>query len=225
MRYLQSPLLSAAGFAHGFTLRGTDLKAMGQSLGFTPETLFVAKQVHGARVIRAGGNRQATAEEEGDALVAFRGTSPLLGPLAVAIKVADCVPVLVADEATGAVGAAHAGWRGVVAGVLSATLYNLRAGDRVIAAIGPCIGACCFEVGRDVAEQIQTAAGTDVVDRAAGDKAFVDLRKAVRAQLASKGVTRVDDVPGCTKCDPERFFSYRRDGAGGGRHLGIIRVR
>jgi hypothetical protein len=223
--FLKSPLLAEAGFAHGFTTRTTDVRAMGNLLGFTPETMFVAKQVHGARVVRAGGNRAATAEEEGDALVAFRGTSPLLGPLAVAIKVADCVPVLLGDEASGAVAAAHAGWRGVVAGVVSAALYNLRASDRVVAAIGPCIGACCFEVGRDVASQISEAAGTDVVTRTAGEKAFVDLRRAVRAQLASRGVHRVDDVPGCTKCEPERFFSYRRDGAGGGRLLGVICVR
>jgi YfiH family protein len=146
------------------------------------------------------------------------------------VRVADCVPVLVGARTSGAVAAIHAGWRGVVAGVLGAALAALdgdagRERERV-AAIGPCIGPCCFEVGADVAESIARATDEPrVVTRVVGDKAFVDLRRAVRAQLAKAGVVDVEDVPGCTRCEPARFFSFRRDAAASGRHLAAIAVQ
>jgi copper oxidase (laccase) domain-containing protein len=102
------------------------------------------------------------------------------------------------------------------------------AGGPLYAAIGPCIGACCFEVGRDVGAQIAEACGTgQVVVWGAKDKVYVDLRAAVRAQLLALGVTdaHIDDVPGCTKHESARFHSYRRDGAGGGRMLAAIATR
>ena len=110
------------------------------------------------------------------------------------MRVADCVPVLVADEASGDVAAIHAGWRGVAGGVVRAGVERLaagRSGARLVAAIGPCIGPCCFEVGRDVAGQIERAScGARVIATERGDKAYVDLRAAVRAQLAALGVER-----------------------------------
>ena len=92
-----------------------------------------------------------------------------------------------------------------------------RASD-LVAAIGPCIGPCCFEVGREVGDQIGHVA------REQGDKVYVDLRAAVRAQLLTLGVERVEDVPGCTKHD-ERFHSFRRDGANSGRMLAAIAAK
>jgi len=110
------------------------------------------------------------------------------------------------------------------------------AGRELVAAIGPCIGPCCFEVGAEVVPQILAAAGNDegiVQAREPGEpgelgepkKAYLDLRRAVRRQLESAGVRDIEDVPGCTKCDPIRFFSYRRDGAQSGRHLAVIALR
>jgi hypothetical protein len=150
--------------------------------------------------------------------------------------VADCVPILLADEASGAVAAIHAGWRGVTRGVVKAAVERLGARGRLVAAIGPCIGACCFEVGRDVAEQIALAApGARVIaskgrsddGTARDDKAHVDLRAAVRAQLVAAGVesARIEDVPGCTKHEAGRFHSFRRDGAHSGRMLAAIATR
>jgi YfiH family protein len=141
--------------------------------------------------------------------------------------VADCVPVLVASTDTGAVAAIHAGWRGVVAGVVPAGVELLRGASALagqaplLAAIGPCIGPCCFEVGADVAERI------GFVTRRAGDKAYVDLRAAVRAQLRALGLPdeAIEDVPGCTKHEPDRFHSFRRDGANSGRMLAAIATR
>jgi YfiH family protein len=207
---LRSDLLTTAGFSHAFPTRDTPDAALLEALGGGP--IVQVKQVHGARAVLASEAKGA----EGDALV-----SRSAGRLPVGVRVADCIPVLVGNTRTGDVAAIHAGWRGVVAGVVGEGVRLLGGGreGELVAAIGPCIGACCFEVGREVGVQIGH------VTREVGDKAFVDLRAAVRAQLATLGVTRVDDVPGCTKHQPELFHSFRRDGANSGRMLAAISPR
>jgi YfiH family protein len=217
---LSSVLLSQAGFAHGFTERDATLADLLAWLG-TP-AIVQARQVHGARAVMAGDAEG----QEADAIVACRPDGAGL-PLAVGVRVADCAAVLLADAATGAVAAIHAGWRGVVAGVVRSAAARLRGKDRV-AAIGPCIGPCCFEVGLDVAARIAGASeGARVIDREVGGKAYVDLRRAVRAQLRAVGVDdeRIEDVAGCTKHEAERFHSFRRDGANSGRLLAAIATR
>lgn len=205
MTLLTSPNLVQAGFLHAFPTRDTLDAALLDALGH--RTVIQVKQVHGARAVLAD---QAQGQE-GDAVVA---RAP---GVAVGVRVADCVPVLVADRASGAAAAIHAGWRGVVAGVVRAGV-ELLAPREGLAAIGPCIGACCFEVGREVGEQL------GFVVRREGDKAYVDLRAAVRAQLRALGLddASIEDVPGCTKHEPERFHSFRRDGANSGRMLAAI---
>ena len=103
-----------------------------------------------------------------------------------------------------------------------------------LAAIGPCIGPCCFEVGTDVGETIARATTAKVIARRdeARGKVFVDLRAAVRAQLRALGLSdnSIEDVPhrsrpGCTRCDAQRFYSYRRDGDASGRLVGVIAAR
>jgi YfiH family protein len=208
---LRSELLSSAGFSHGFPTRDTPDAALRDALGARP--IVQVKQVHGARVVLATEAKGA----EGDALV-----SRAADRLPVGVRVADCVPVLVGDVRAGDVAAIHAGWRGVVAGVVGEGVRLLAPEpDRgeLVAAIGPCIGPCCFEVGREVGAQL------GFVVREVGDKVFVDLRAAVRAQLEGLGVRQVDDVPGCTKHEPERFHSFRRDGANSGRMLAAIAPR
>jgi YfiH family protein len=215
---LYSKLLAAQGFAHAFPtrdIRDADLYAF---LG--TDRVVQVKQVHGGRVVGAN----APHETEADAIVARRCDS-----IAVGVRVADCVPLLVADPSSGDVAAVHAGWRGVVAQVVSAAITTLGGGP-LLAAIGPCIGGCCFEVGRDVAERLERACGrspASIVVRTAGLKAYVDLRAAVRAQLRELGIAEnhIEDVPGCTKHEPGRFHSYRRDGANSGRMLAAIATR
>lgn len=184
-----------------------------------------AKQVHGAGVIDAS-ESTGPLGREADAIV---GRAIPTGRAAVGVRVADCVPVLVADEASGNVAAIHAGWRGVVAGVVAAGIDALGGGrSRLIAAIGPSIGGCCFEVDRDVALSIMQAShGANVVADDRGNKVFVDLRAAVRAQLAAAGVPahRIEDVPGCTKHEAARFHSFRRDAAKSARMLAVISTR
>ncbi|MBX3186466.1 MAG: laccase domain-containing protein [Labilithrix sp.] len=243
---LLSSALQKAGFAHGFSTRAGGVseppyetldfallrepsrleenqRRLGEAVGFPRERLFQTRQVHGRALVVAAGDPKAFLEIDADALVAEPGSGA-----AVAVRVADCVPVLLADPSTGRVAAAHAGWRGVVAGVVGVALDALGRQQRVVAAIGPCIGACCFEVGADVAAQIARASTEEAIrSRDERGKAMVDLRRAVRAQLSAGGLADadVDDVGGCTRCDAKRFYSYRRDGDASGRLVGVIVAR
>jgi YfiH family protein len=250
---LHSALLVEAGFAHAFFTRqggvsqppwdtlsfavstGDDpgsvrenLRRAALALGVPPERLYVLSQVHGADA------RVLTGTEDRDAVVRLVGDITLSRSPGVAcgVRSADCVPVLVADLRTGAVAAIHSGWRGTVAGAAPAGVAALRVladgeGD-LVAAIGPHIQACCFEVGDDVAASLAASspAGTSAVIAGAGGKPRVDLRRVVRAQLEAAGLApdRIDDVHGCTFCEPERFHSYRRGGPRSGRLLSAIRA-
>jgi YfiH family protein len=125
---------------------------------------------------------------------------------------ADCMPV--ALGAIGAIAMVHAGWRGLAAGVLeegARAVRELGGGDRLAAVIGPCAGACCYEVGPEV----QLALGEEGAARG-----HIDLRAIARRRLLAAGVTAIEDVSACTICDT-RFFSHRREGARAGRQAGV----
>ncbi|WP_394833543.1 polyphenol oxidase family protein [Pendulispora rubella] len=230
---LISPALARAGFSHGFSTREVDLRfdapdyagslrRFGTAAGIDPLRLAQARQVHGIHVVDAqttlwiAGVAPAT---EADAIVAEPG-------YAAGVRVADCVPILVGDPTTGQVAAIHAGWRGLVAGVIQAALARLSAGGadlaRSVAAIGPCICATCFEVGDDVAERITHAVDASVVETSPPRKPHANLRLGARRVLERVGVGGIEDVPGCTRCEKDRFFSYRRDQDASGRHLAAI---
>jgi YfiH family protein len=250
---LRSRALTQLGFRHGFNLRtgghsqgayasfnlgravGDDANAVAENhrafareVGYAPGALFELSQVHGAdaRVVAEGQDPARVRSQEGDAVIAPAGS------IAIGVRVADCVALLAADSRSGAVAAIHAGWRGVVRGMIGAGISTLLAEgagrtERLAVAIFPHIRACCFEVGEDVAEQIARAShGAEVIERG-GAKPHVALVRSVRAQLVALGVAsdQIDDVGGCTRCEPERFFSYRRDGAHSGRHLAAILSR
>lgn len=178
------------------------------------------KQVHSARVVRVDGPGFA---REGDALVTARPG------LALSVITADCVPVLVSMG--DAIAAVHAGWRGVVAGVVPAALEELRsiagASDAPpVAWIGPAIGACCYEVGEDVAAQIVAASGEDVAKSGPAGKPHVDVARAVELQLRHAGIADVRRLgPSCTRCEPELLWSYRREGAKAGRNIAYVWIR
>lgn len=223
---LRASNLSSAGFSHAFTTRASGdfatlrdpipLRAwqerLAKDVGFDVARFYQTKQVHGRTVVRSDGALSDLLKVEADGIVSAREGD------AVAIRVADCVPILLAATDTGRVAAVHAGWRGVEARILEVALERLASKD-VVAAVGPSIGPCCFEVGADVAERI----GMQFVVRQSNDKAFVDLRAAVRAQLTAVDVdVDVEDVPGCTRCEPDRFHSYRRDGDASGRLVAVI---
>jgi polyphenol oxidase len=230
-RALRSKLLEERGFSHGFSLAPLDFRRLAtadaslreivEDVGVDRARLYQASQVHGARVVVAEGDPAELLREEADAVVGRdRG-------VAVGVRVADCTPVLAANVETGHVVAIHAGWRGVVAGVVRAGIDAIRSRGEIVAAIGPSIGVCCFEVGDDVAAQIAEACGeASVVVRGRGAKPYVDMRRAVRAQLEAAGVAGalLEDVAGCTKCGGERFHSHRRDADRAGRHLMLIQA-
>ncbi len=192
--------------------------------GFEWSRLYTAKQVHGARValVVEGTLPERVAETEADVVV-----TAVPGAV-VGVYTADCVPILLSDG-DGRVAAAHAGWRGTVAGVANAAVEALVSigarRERLRAALGPSICARCFEVGDDVAAQFDAMAPSSVV-RIAGAKPHVDLWDANRAILVAAGVPAeaIDAAPPCTMCDPERFFSFRREGAGIGQHLSFVQA-
>lgn len=219
--FLESKALLNAGVRHAFSTRAAgDAKerdrAVTEHVGAT--NLWQATQVHGDAVVVAGGPVVVDSSTKADALVATKPGD------AVGIRVADCVPILLAAMSTGHVAAVHAGWRGVVNGIIGKAVQKLG-GERVIAAVGPHIGPCCFEVGHDVAAQIGFV--DRVVDRGSGGvpRSFVNLRQAVHEQLRSAGVTWIDDVGECTKCNPAKYHSFRRDAEASGRMIGVIVAR
>ncbi|MEJ7667853.1 MAG: peptidoglycan editing factor PgeF [Casimicrobiaceae bacterium] len=130
------------------------------------------------------------------------------------VRTADCLPVMFADRAGTTIGIDHAGWRGLAAGILEATVATLRcAPTEIVAWLGPAIGPCSFEVGRDVYDAF-CAADADVARyfRSNGDsKWFADLYGIARTRLARLGVRRVTGGDYCTMLEAARFFSYRRE--------------
>lgn len=166
-------------------------------------------QIHSTQIVvaRTPGNAG-----EGDALITN------LPGLPVSIRTADCFPILLADPENLAIGAVHAGWRGTVGEIVCRALDTMRSEfgtspQRVFAAIGPGIGSCCYEVGDEVARRFgKTKAGN------------LDLAAINRAQLENAGVpaSQIDTLGYCTKCHPELFHSYRRDGERAGRMISYI---
>jgi hypothetical protein len=175
-----------------------------------------AKQVHSDRVLVA---REGFCGE-GDALWTDEAG------LALSVITADCVPVLLAAGGGGRIAAVHAGWRGIEAGVVERALGALAAPpEEVTAWIGPAIGACCYEVGEDIAERVAAASDTSVVapgDRMPGGRPHVDLAGAVRHQLVRAGLPEPRIVVRCTRCDVAGLWSYRREGRGAGRNVAFI---
>jgi YfiH family protein len=247
--YLESGLLRRAGFRHAFFTRrggvsagpyaslnfsvavgdeparvGRNLELAGAALGVQAQKVHFVSQVHGAVVVDVDGTagRDEVLKREGDAVI---GRAP---GLACGVRSADCVPILVGDTHSGGVVAIHAGWRGVVRGVVEAGITALRrlAGPEatLVAAIGPHIREQAFEVSEDVAAELQAASPVDGVVLRGADKPHVVLARIVRGKLTQLGLgeASIEDVGGCTASEPERFFSFRRDGKIGGRHLSAI---
>jgi polyphenol oxidase len=173
-----------------------------------PEDPRWLKQVHGACVVDAD---ELTGRPEADASIAQRRGAVC------AIQIADCLPVLLADRAGSIVGAAHAGWRGLAAGVIDNTVAALAArGARcanLLAYLGPAIGPGAFEVGDDVYDAYvgTDAATASAFERRANGKWLADLFALARHALARCGVTAIYGGGLCTYFDQARFYSYRRD--------------
>jgi YfiH family protein len=189
------------------------------------ERVAIARQVHGAGVVNVTA-AELPPDTEADALI-----SDVSG-VALGVFTADCVPLLIADPVTGAVAAVHAGWRGVIAGVAPAAVQGLRGcyGSRpadLRVALGPAIGPCCFEVGAEVEAAFAASfPGLPLATPGPAGKPHIDLKRALRAQLQGAGIpaAQIDAGDECTRCEPARFFSYRRDNTRTGQHLSVIVV-
>lgn len=244
-------LRGSLGVAHGVTLRaggvsappfdtlnlgasvGDDPAAVAENrrraaaaFGRSPEWVMRADQVHGATVRVASA---AAIGADADALISDDPDWVL------AVGAADCLPILIHDTRTGAVAAVHAGWRGAVAGVASASVarltqkYGSAPGDLDVW-FGPAIRGPCYQVGPEVIDAVVASGGDERTgtwwpDGGEGDRFRLDVPAFVRAQLVTVGVdaARIVDSGVCTHCDPS-CFSHRRDRGQTGRHWAMIRA-
>lgn len=249
-----STLAGVPGIAHGFLSRGhgagpglydglncgpgsrddparvrANRAAAAAAFGLGPGALVTAYQVHSAACVTVEAPWTPDAAPRADALVTDR-PDVLIGVLT-----ADCAPVLMADPEAGVVGAAHAGWRGALGGILEATLAAMTARgarpERIRAAIGPCIGKASYEVGPELQDQFvlddpDNARWFDATGD--GDRLLFDLEGYARARLARGGVPDPEGLGLDTLTTPDRFFSYRRNSLAGetdyGRLLSAIRL-
>jgi hypothetical protein len=245
----QSPLLTAWGVPHAFSTRlggispapfasmnlgnpngcaiqddperiGENYRRLRRAVGFREGERCYVHQVHGGGVARAVRGVPFDTSTKADAIVSDDGSRVL------SVRVADCVPVLLAAQGGRVVAAVHAGWRGVIAGVVLAALaaMDVAAAD-CVAAIGPCIGMEAFEVGGEVLDEFRRAFGPSAPLRQRSDgKGHVDLREALRRQLRSAGLTdrQIDVTDRCTFRDADEFYSHRRDNGITGRMTALV---
>ncbi len=250
---LLGPLLLAAGFQHGFFGRigglslgnyaslncsfsvgdepdhvAQNLTQIAGHLSVAADSLATVTQVHGCRVIDVDDSPEVSQLRnlEADAMVGTRIDRAL------GIRTADCVPILVGCRDTGAVAAIHAGWRGIVAGVIPETIDRLigkgAKGSAMVVAIGPHIGVEAFEVSLEVAAQLDAVApDAEALEWTLGSRPRVRLSRLVMAQLLAKGITadQMDDFNRCTYSNARDFFSFRRDGSKSGRQMSAILPR
>ncbi len=237
---LELPILSRTA-AHFFTTRELPLRGaseengwarLANAVGVGADRLVRLKQVHGVDVIvvRKGERDSNQGRPRADVVMT---NDPAI---AVAVQVADCVPLLLADPVNHAVAAVHGGWRGAAAGVARVAVSAMTAnfGTRpsdLLAAVGPSIGACCYQVGQDVADAFRAGGFPEESlrawfrpDRARG-RYRLDVPRAIVDQLRDAGLqsSNIAACGLCTACHPSLFPSYRREGAGTGRIAGIIR--
>jgi len=243
---LVSPLLEREGFLAAFTerdgggsaapydtlnlglytrdRRATVLENRGRvirALGVPPWAM--AFQVHGADVVRIGRDRAGAGFDDGAPVRGFDALAVSDPGVPVAVLTADCLPIALASPTEGLVVAVHAGWRGLSAGVVQRAT-SLFADGPTLAAIGPGIRRCHYEVGVDVAEAVDRGTGgTAAVDRRDG-RTFLDLSDTAQAALRALGVERIDAASECTACEEGRFFSARRDGPTGRQAMVAMRL-
>jgi len=196
-----------------------------QALGFLRKNLYLLKQVHSADVVTLKDVPDNDVPVEADAMVTR------LPELALGILTADCTPILFVDPEAGVIGAAHAGWRGAVDGIVGNTvsaMTDLGADpSRIIAAIGPTISSDNYEVGPQFMTDFLALQpdGWRHFHVPEGKRTHFDLPGFIKAQLAAAGISRIEQVGACTYGHPELYFSHRRathEATTTGRQIAVI---
>ncbi|MCB1329692.1 MAG: peptidoglycan editing factor PgeF [Maritimibacter sp.] len=197
------------------------------AMGVAPEDLASVVQTHSADVVTVTGPMDAPRPEADGMVTATPG-------VALTVLTADCEPVLFADGAAGVIGAAHAGWKGALGGVLEATVEAMvalgAARGRIVAVIGPTLGRTAYEVGPEFRDRFVEAdpGNARYFLPGEGDRLMFDLPGYGLARLAAAGVGQAEWTGHCTYSDPVRFYSYRRSvhrkEADYGRLISVIRL-
>jgi YfiH family protein len=193
------------------------------SLDLPRAALVTARQVHGGHVAAVGSVDAGSILPSTDALVSDEPGVALL------LRFADCVPLVLYDPRRHATGLAHAGWRGMAAGVVPNTVaalhsaFGCRPAD-LVAGVGPAIGPCCYEVGPDVIVEVERLFGkpTDLLCREPDGAVHLDLPGAVRQQLQQSGVVQIEDSGLCTSCHSDEFYSHRAEKGHTGRFAAVV---
>lgn len=205
-----------------------NFRILGEAVGFSPEDTVFTRQIHTDVVRRVGSANRGEGlftpvRADCDALITEEPG------VALTVFTADCTPVLLYDPVTGAVGAAHAGWRGTALGIAGKTAaamaeqFGTRPED-IRAAIGPNIGVCCFETHREVPQAMYDALGREAEPfiLPKGEKFLVDLKGINALWLRKAGVEHIEISGECTACRPDRFWSHRVTGGERGSLAAII---
>jgi polyphenol oxidase len=181
------------------------------ALDLDPERVLMGRQVHGADVAtHTSPQRPSAYARPGPKLADVDGQATSVDGLAPVVLVADCLPIALAGP--GGVAMIHCGWRGLAGGIVAAGVEAVRG---QAAAVGPGIGPCCYEVGPEVLAEFGDLGGGIASGR------LLDLRAVAARLLAAAGVDAVEVAEQCTSCNPDLFFSHRRDGERTGRQGGF----
>ena len=242
IHYITIPALEKIGLIkHAFTTRQGGLgarsngirltdtwKVLAEAFGVNPERLVTVNQVHGENIVKVDGqNFKKTKTVQADALIT---NAP---DIAIGVETADCVPVLLVDPLTPAIGAVHAGWRSTVKKIVQKAVTKMQDEfgsdpSRMIAAIGPTIGPECYEVDEPVMGPIREAFSQwkEVASDRGSDKWNLDLVKLNRLELAQIGLSakNVHSLGLCTSCRRDLFYSFRAEGRTG-RMLSVIMIK
>ena len=242
IHYITIPALEKIGLIkHAFTTRQGGLgarsngikltdewKALAEAFGVNPERLVTVNQVHGENIVRVDGrNFKKTKTVQADAMI----TNAL--EMAIGVETADCVPVLLVDPLTPAVGAVHAGWRSTVKRIVQKTVKRMQDEfgsdpDRMIAAIGPTIGPECYEVDEPVMGPVRESFSLwkEVASARGSDKWSLDLVKLNKLELVQVGLLEknIHSLGLCTSCRRDLFYSFRAEGRTG-RILSVIMIK
>lgn len=197
-----------------------------RTLGIARQDIATGHQVHGTRAVRVGHEDRGQVRPQTDILITNTPGVALMQ------RYADCLPVLLYDPVHCAIGLAHAGWQGTLAGVARKAVEAMQAafGSRpadLIAGLGPGIGPCCYQVGPEVAEAAQTAipGWPSVLLRQRDDSWHLDLWEANRRLLVQAGVGRIEVSGLCTACRTDEFYSHRAEQGRTGRFGVLIGFR